>query len=520
MSGEERSAASRAAAGAVAGAGSPAASAAATAPRRPSIALLSPDLVGRVLDEAHALLEEPGIRVQDDEAAALLAAAGARVADGIARIPRAAMEAALATVPRSFELYDRAGNVAVRYGGDAVHFDPGSCGVSVLDAETLEHRPSRSADLVRLVQVAESLPAYDAQSTAIVCGDVPAEIGDVWRLIVVLLHSAKPVVTGSFSARTTEVMVELLALEAGGRDALAARPRAVFDVCPSPPLTWSAFGAGNLVQLARAGVPAEMVSMPLAGAAAPVTLIGSVVQHAAGCLSGIVIHQAARAGAPIVWGGAPAILDMRTGATPMGAIETAMIDASYAQVGKALGLPTHAYLCASDAKIVDAQAGLESMATAMVGALAGINMISGAGMLDVLLCQSAEKLVVDAEAIGMVRRLLRGVATPTETLATATFAEAGPEARFLELPEMRRLFRSEQYLPSKVIERGSHRAWVEAGGLDAFARARERVDGIVAAYERPAIDPVVEAAIVDLARREASRAGLDGLPGLERIAAR
>ena len=498
----------------------------AATPIRPSIALLSPELVGRVLDEAHALLLEPGVRIQDEEAAALLAGAGARVEEGIARIPRAAVEAALATVPRSFELYDRAGNVAVRYGGDAVHFDPGSCGVSVLDPETLEHRPSRSADLVRLVKVAESLAAYDAQSTAVVCGDVPADIGDLWRLILVLLHSDKPVVTGSFSARTTDVMIELLALDAGGRDALAAggrdalaaKPRAVFDVCPSPPLTWSAFGAGNLVQLARAGVPAEMVSMPLAGAAAPVTLVGAVVQHAAECLSGIVIHQAARPGAPIVWGGAPAILDMRTGATPMGAIETAMIDASYAQVGKSLGLPTHAYLCASDAKVVDAQAGLESGVTALVGALAGINMISGAGMLDVLLCQSAEKLVVDAEAIAMVRRLLRGVATPTETLATASFAAAGPEARFLELPETRRLFRVEQHLPSKVIERGSHRAWLEAGGHDAFARAHERVEDLLGACRRPAIEPAVEAAIVALARREAGRVGMAELPGLEGIA--
>jgi len=486
----------------------------AAAPLRPTLSLLEPALVERVLEEAYALLLEPGVKVHDKEAARLLAGAGALVEGGVARIPRAIVENALATAPRSFELYDRPGNVAVRYGGAAVHFDPGSCGVNVLDPETLEHRSSRSADLVRLVQVAESLPAYAAQSTAVVCGDVPADIGDVWRLILVLLHSAKPVVTGSFSARTTDVMIELLAIDAGGRDALVARPRAVFDVCPSPPLTWSAFGASNLVQLARAGVPAEMVSMPLAGAAAPVTLIGSVVQHAAECLSGIAIHQLARPGAPIAWGGAPAILDMRTGATPMGAIETAMIDASYAQVGKSLGLPTHAYLGASDAKIVDAQAGLESGLTALVGALAGINMISGAGMLDMLLCQSAEKLVVDAEAIGMVQRLLRGVATPTETLATASFAAAGPEGRFLELPETRRLFRSEQHLPSKVIERASHRAWLEAGGQDAFGRARARVDELLAAYRRPAIDPAVEAGIVALARREADRVGLAELPGI------
>ena len=122
-------------------------------------------------------------------------------------------------------------------------------------------------------------------------------------------------------------------------------------------LIWSEFGAQNLIELARAGVPAQMVSMPLAGAAAPVTLLGAVVQHAAECISGIVIHQLAQPGAPIVWGGAPAIFDMRKGTTPMGAIETAMIDASYAQVGKSLGLPTHTYLGASDAKLVDAQAG-------------------------------------------------------------------------------------------------------------------------------------------------------------------
>ena len=93
----------------------------------------------------------------------------------------------------------------------------------------------------------------------------------------------------------------------------------------------------------------------------------------------------------------------------MGAIETAMIDAAYAQVGKSSELPTHAYLGASDAKVVDAQAGMESGISAMIGALAGINMISGAGMLDFLACQSPEKLVVDAEAIAMAKRLLAGI---------------------------------------------------------------------------------------------------------------
>lgn len=482
---------------------------------RPSFRLLEPDLIGRILDEAHELLLDPGVRVQDPEAARLLEDAGAEVRGEVARLPPSLVRDALATVPHSFDLYDRDGRPAVRYGAGVVQFDPGSSGVNVLDPVTGDHRPSRADDLVRLVRVAEMLPAYDAQSTAVVCGDIPAEIGDLYRLYLVLLGSSKPVVTGAFSPLGSAAMIDLLALDAGGRDALAARPRAVFDVCPSPPLTWTAFGARNLVDLARARVPAEMVSMPLAGGAAPVTLAGSIVQHAAECLSGIAIHQLASPGAPIVWGGAPSIVDMRTGVTPMGAIETAMLDAGYAEVGRHLGLPTHGYLGATDGKVLDAQAGLESAMGALVGALAGVDLISGAGMLDSLRCQSAEKLVLDADWIGMIRRLLRGVATPTETLGLAMIRAAGPEARFLELPETRRLFRSEQALPSAVIDRGSLRAWEDAGRPDAAARAHARVSEILAAYVRPALDPGIEAEMAALVRAAGAPYGMTrDLPGV------
>jgi trimethylamine--corrinoid protein Co-methyltransferase len=484
---------------------------------QPGIRLLSDDLVQRVLDEAFQLMQETGVKVQSALARQLMAAAGARVdeANEVAFLPEAVVRQALSTVPQEFYLYNLAGEPAVRYGGDAVHFDPGSAGVNILDPHTLEHRPARTPDLVRLVKVAEMLPAYDAQSTAVVCNEVPKEIGDLYRLYLVLLHSAKPVITGAFSTRTGESMYDMLAIFSGGRQALVEKPRAVFDVCPTPPLVWSNFGAQNLIDLARAGVPAQMVSMPLAGAGAPVTLLGSIVQHAAECLSGITIHQLASRGAPIVWGGAPAIFDMRQGTTPMGAIETAMIDASYAQVGKSLGLPTHTYLCASDAKILDAQAGLESGMTALVGALAGINMISGAGMLDFLACQSVEKLAFDAEGIAMVKRLLAGVQVQTETLAVELFAGINFKADFLKQKATRRLFSKEQYLPSQVIDRRSQRGWLEAGGKDAFARARERVDELLAAYQPPPISAEQSQELRQMVQNLAQQAGMDRLPEIE-----
>ncbi|HEY75097.1 MAG TPA: hypothetical protein G4O00_02805 [Thermoflexia bacterium] len=484
---------------------------------QPKIALLSEELIERVLEEAFQILMDPGVKVQSPKARRLLAEAGASVDDDseVVRIPEDLARKALETVPREFWLYDRDGEPAVHYGGDDVHFDPGSSGVHILDPETLEHRPSTSPDLIRLVKVAEVLPQYDAQSTAVVCNEVPKEIGDLYRLYLVLLHSKKPIVTGAFSTQTTQVMFDMLAIFTGGREGLAEKPLAIFDVCPSPPLIWSDFGAENLIDLARAGVPAQIVSMPLAGAAAPVTLIGSVVQHAAECISGITIHQMARPGAPIVWGGAPAIFDMRQGTTPMGAIETAMIDAAYAQVGKHLGLPTHTYLGATDAKVIDYQAGLESGISALVGALAGINMISGAGMLDFLACQSAEKLVVDAEAIGMAKRLLQGVQVRTDTLALEFFADFAFRGDFLKQKITRRLFLDEQYLPSPVIDRGSIRIWHQSGRLDTFQRAKARVAELLAAYERPPMAPEEEKALRELVEHVARKAGMDQLPAVE-----
>lgn len=482
---------------------------------QPKLELLDRALIDRIVGEAFELIMSPGVRVQSDEARQLLLEAGASIDGEVARIPEAVARRALSTVPHEFWLHNRAGEASVHYGGDDVHFDPGSSGVQVLDPDTLEHRPSRADDLVRLIKVAEMLPQLAAQSTAVVCDDVPKSIGDLYRLFLVLVYSNKPIVTGAFNARTTQVMIDLLAADSGSRDSLKNKPRAVFDVCPSPPLNWSGFASQSLIDLARAGVPAEIVSMPLAGATAPVTLIGAITQHAAECLSGMTIHQLAGPGSPIVWGGAPAIFDMRSGATPMGAIETAMIDAAYAQVGKSFGFPTHCYLAASDGKLVDAQAGLESGVTAIVGALAGVNMISGAGMLDFLICQSAEKLVIDAEAIAMAQRLLRGIGTPTETLATAMFAQTGLKGEFLKLKETRRLFPGEQFLPSKVIHRGSVRAWQEAGGLDAFGRARARVNELLAAYQRPTIDAAAERELFAIMRREARAAGLETLPAVD-----
>jgi trimethylamine--corrinoid protein Co-methyltransferase len=484
---------------------------------QPSITLLGDELVKQILDEAFQLLITPGIKVQSPTARQLLEDAGALVDQEaeVAHIPEKLVYQALETVPHQFFLYDRDGDPKVNYGANAVHFDPGSSGVHILDSDTSEHRPSYTGDLVKIVKLTEMISQYDAQSTAVICNEIPKSISDLYRLYLVLLYSCKPIITGAFAIPTLQVMLDMLAIFAGSRKALAEKPQAVFDVCPSPPLIWSNFGAQNLIDLAHAGVPAQMVSMPLAGATAPVTLVGAVVQHAAECLSGITIHQLAKPGAPIVWGGAPAIFDMRKGTTPMGAVETAMIDASYTQLGKFLGLPTHSYLCASDAKVIDAQAGLESGIGAIIGALAGINMISGAGMLDFLACFSFEKLVIDAEIVAMAKRLLSGMRTPTETLATFMFEGINFKGDFLKQKSTRELFSKEQNLPSKVIDRDSIRGWHQEGSLDTLARAKIQVNQLLSQYNVPSLPQDKVQELRNLVKYQAREAGMDTLPALD-----
>ena len=198
----------------------------------------------------------------------------------------------------------------------------------------------------------------------------------------------------------------------------------------------------------------------------------------------------------------------------MGAIETVMLDLACSQVGKHFGLPTHGYMVATESKCVDAQAGMESATSAALGALAGINMISGAGMLDSLACHSPEKLVLDAETIAMAQRLLQGVQPRSESLALDMFAKAGPLGDFLKLPDTRKLFRVEQHIPSKVIDRHSLGTWEQEGKRDAFARAKVRVQELLATYKRPQIPTNVEQSLREKMLQLSQREGLDHLPGI------
>jgi len=450
----------------------------------PRALLLSSDRIGQIVADAKRTLETIGVIVENEKAVELVRAAGATLSRDGKRIliPGELVERCVDSAPESFSLFDRDGSAVGVVGGDHVIFDPGSAAISLFDhAEQRSRRPS-TRDVVHFVAVTDQTEGFDAQSTGLVPADLPHEIADRYRLFLALVHSRKPIITGTFAKDAFAVMLAMLAEARGGAAELREKPLAIFDCCPSPPLMWSDLTCQALMDCASHGIPAETVSMPLTGATSPVTLDGALVQHTAESLSGIVIHQTVAPGAPLVYGGAPSIFDMRKGTTPLAATESALIVMAYAQIGKSLGLPVHGYLALSDAKLCDYQAGFETAMGATIAALSRINIVSGAGMLDFSSCQSLEKIVLDGEVCRMAKRLIEGVRPRPANEAVEVLREVIGlgSSSFMTADHTRRHFREEVYYPSAVVDRGSYGDWEKSGKKSAADRAHARVSELLA----------------------------------------
>lgn len=481
---------------------------------RPTVRFLDEPLLKQIVAEARTILSELGVEIHNPGILAMLAEHGARVdpEKNRAYLPNALIDQALRTSPRSFKLYDVLGNETHDLGGHNVYFTPGSAAINILDTQSGQTRPPTTADYVRYTKLISRLDHLASQATAMVPADVHQNISDSYRLFLSLMYCRKPVVTGAFTIDAFNVMKDLQVAVRGSEAELKAKPLTVFSCCPSAPLKWSDVTSQNVVDCARYSIPVEFISMPLAGFVAPVTLVGSLVQHTAETLSGIVISQLTNPGAPMLYGGSPAIFDVRYETTPMGAVETMMIDCAYNEIGKHLGLPTQAYIALSDGKQFDAQDGLETSMGATLAALAGINNISGPGMLDFESCLCLEKLVLDNEICGMTLRMIAGIEPKQDFPARPRFEELLARQHLLISKHTRKYWKEEHYLPGPVIDRANRARWREEGGLSLPERARREVERLVANHQPPELSKEVRSDLTKLMEREARCYGMNSLP--------
>ena len=481
---------------------------------RPTVSFLSDDMIKKITDQALDILQQKGIMFENEQAVKLMAEAGANVdsATGKVFITPELVEKALQTTCSAFRLYDSAGQQTHHFEGYNVHFTPGSSALNFLEGANEIYRRPVTADYVNYAKIVSQLPSIDAQSTAFIPSDVPDKISDSYRLFLSLLFCTKPVVTGVFRVESFELMKNFLLAIRGSEEDLKARPLTVFSCCPTSPLKWSHVTSQNLIDCAKLSIPVEIIAMPLAGFIAPVSLMGTLIQHTAETLSGIVLSQLVNPGTPILYGGSPSIFDVRTQTTPMGAMETMMIDCAYNEIGKSFKMPTQAYITLSDAKLLDTQAGLETGMGAVLSTLAGINSISGPGMMDFENCFSLEKLVVDNEICAMTHRMISGIAETEQESIIPLMDQLLLEGHLLASEHTMTYLRSEHKYPDKIIERSNHSHWISEGEQTINQRAEAQVKKLIDSYAESQLPEEIQKELIKLMQAEARLYGMDKLP--------
>ena len=473
---------------------------------RPHLSILEPSLVSRIVDESISILGKTGVLVENPHSFNRLLEMGLHGDRQTHRVTmtRKQIEDALASAPSSITLHDRDGNPSAILEDDRTHFVPASSALRILDRKTQEIREGNSKDFIDYVRIANGLKNIDYLSTAFIPRDIPQDIADAWRLYMVLSYSKRPVVSGAFTHYGVPRMGQIMSMFREGKDDLVKRPMAIFTCCPNTPLRWGEDPITNIMDCADWGIPIEIVPVLLLGMISPSTTVGAIVLHTAEILSGLVVAQLIRKGAPVIFGGAPASFHMRLMTNPMTAVEALQVYCGYAEVAKFLKLPSQAYMALSDSKFNDAQAGFESGTGAFLAILAGINSVSGPGMLDYVNCFSLEKLAFDDELVAHAKRFARPVEV-RDDLPTQPLIDELVESKHLMMSEHTlEHWPEELYQPGPMIDRTNWDQWRADGEKTFRDRAAEVIAECISNYDVEPVEQKLHTEIRNLFQRTAN----------------
>lgn len=447
------------------------------------------------------VMERTGVRLYEQEAIDLLQKVGAHVSDGNrVRIPSGLVEKAFTTVPKRVVLCDRHGNRVMPVEGHRSFYGPGSDCLNIIDHRTGERRQPVLQDIAEGMIVADALPNIDFVMSMVLPVDVPQAVADRYQMEAMLNNTTKPIVfvTTEFSGCVDAV--EMAEAVVGGAEALRQNPMVTCYINVTTGLRHNQEALQKLLYLADKGLPALYIPVALGGTTAPVTLAGCQIIWNVGALTGLVLSQLKREGAPYVmagWGASS--LDMRTMVQPYAGPDRRGIAQAMAHL---YGLPMFALGGCSDSKCVDQQAGIEAALTLMMTALCGSNIVHDLGYLESGLCFSLAQLAICDEILGWLEHCLRGVEVNEETMAVDLIDEMGPDGQYLDSEHTLTHFR-ERWYPT-LIERDNYSNWLAKGGKTLGERAAERVEAILAEHKpEPLPKDVAQAVHAIVERAEA-----------------
>ncbi len=459
--------------------------------------VLSDEQAERIHAAAMRVLGETGCEVEHEHGLEILRAAGAKLDGTRVRIGEDLVTEAVRRAPKEIVLGDRDGTPAMKLSGNRVHFGTGSDCLFVREAGTGKRRKAVLEDVRRFARVADALDEIDFVMSMACASDVPAERQYREQFAAMLLETAKPIVFTVVDPAELEPILEMSVVAQGGIKAHKNAPHLLLYAEPVSPLKHIKTSVEKLLFCAEKGVPVTYSPGSMGGGTAPVTGAGSVVQSVAEVLSGLVLHQFAKPGAPFVFGGAIGPLDMTTMVNVLCAPFGASWGAALVEMGKRYGLPTWSLGGCSDSKVVDAQAAIDSSLTVLSATLSGANLVHDVGYLESGLTSSPEMLVISAEIIRVVARTVEGLATTDEALAVDAISRVGPGGHFLTDEHTLANFRTERFEPH-LLDYRNFAAWEKAGSKTMLERARERVTELLAT-EPPPMNAIRRGRVLEIA---------------------
>lgn len=446
------------------------------------------------------VLERTGIWAEDPEVIEIFAEGGCRVdrERKLVKIPERLVNWALQCAPTAITFCGRDPEKDVRIGGGRVNFFNHCASVKVIDLESGERRDPVVQDVVDSAIICDYLDEICAYLPAVDPLDCPS-IMPVHEYHAAVRNITKHIHQPAYSGHEAEAIVEMAAAVVGGRDALRERPIVSLGTSPVAPLKLQKEHTDVVLVAVRAGVPFVTMNMPLAGATTPMSLAGTLVCHNALVLADCVLSQLVAPGASFWYGSGATSMDMRFGLATGGSPEQARLSAAAAQLSRYLGLPNQVLALWTDSKRMDAQAGHEKTLAGLTAALAGADMVEGAGMIENALTLHYGQLVMDNEIIKMIRGVLEGISVNDDELMLDEIHAAGPDGEYISRRSTAQ--RARRFSQPEVLDRQDHKAWMDSGATDAEAKANAEARRILSEHvPSPLADDVVRALDALLAR--------------------
>ena len=444
--------------------------------------------VQQIHDATMQVLETVGVDFGYEPAVAVFRKAGARVEGQRVFLSPTMVMDQVAKAPSQYTLQARNPEKNVIIGGDHIAFIPcyGSPFVHDLDRGRRESTLEDYANFVKLTHASRYMDITGGMMAE--PNDIPHKRRNAEMMRASMCYADKPFMGGAIGAEAARETLEMAAIVFGcSIDALAEKMPMISILCTRTPLAYDDRMLGAIMEYAAAGMPQLISSLSIAGATSPVTLEGTLVVQNAEVLAGIVLTQLIREGTPVVFSGSSSAAAMRYGTLSIGAPEMAVNTAATAQMARFYGIPSRSGGAITDAKLPDAQAGMESMMSQLMATLAGVHFVlHSAGILEGYMVASYEKFVIDDEICGMCKRIRRGETIHAGNLALDVIAQVGPGGEYLTHMHTFRNFR--QALHNPIMEQKESFAGWQAKGSESLDRVANRQwKAMLEAYREPSL---------------------------------